>query len=115
VNSPPANVIELIKKKKDESRKVEIVENFMKNFKEEYARDPTTDEVYENLREQVAMDIVQRVFNKAKSSEKDSGNTKPSAVQSRTGALFRNALNAINSNRITGNTLERMPPSDENV
>lgn len=107
---PPSNMLELIKKKRDEARKTEIVEIFINSFRKEYSREPTTEEVYENLKEQVALDTIKRVFGKTKPEEQ-----KPSMSSIQAVSMFKNALSAINVKRNVGEPLERFPKGDDNV
>lgn len=102
------NMIEMIKRKREEARKIDIVESFISKFKLEYAREPTTEEVYENLKEQVAIDIIQKAFGKTEQPDN-------SSIKTKTSAMFRNALTSINLSRATGQTLEPYPHNIDNV
>ena len=104
---PSSTMLELIKRKRDETRKAEIVETFIKNFRKEYSREPTAEEVYENLKEEVAKDIVTKVFaaNKPRSS----------VDTARVGSMFRNAVGALSAQRALGDTIERPPENIWNM
>ena len=100
---PSINMLELIKRKREETRKAEIVENFIKNFRQEYSREPSNDEIYENLKEQVAQDIVNKVVARL------SPNTNNNVKMSKTASMFRNAVGAINLSKTVGEELEPAP------
>lgn len=100
---PSTNMLELIKRKREETRKAEIVESFIKNFRQEYSREPSNDEIYENLKEQVAQDIVNKVV--ARLSPDNNNNVKIS----KTASMFRNAVSAINLSKTVGQELEPTP------
>lgn len=112
---PSSTMLDLIKKKRDETRKAQIVEDFITKFRNEYSREPTNEEVYENLKEQVAVDIVTRVIgNLRKTTSSTIANN--STPVSKTASMFRNALGAINGKRTLGEHLESKPPTgDTNV
>jgi hypothetical protein len=61
-----AGMIELIKRKKDNVQKENIIETFMEDFQKEYSRTPTTEEIYENLQEKVTQNTIMSVLNKKK-------------------------------------------------
>ena len=78
------------------------MEDFIKNFRKEYSREPTNDEIYENLKEQVAQDIVNKVVARL---APESNNVKVS----KTASMFRNALGAISLSKTMGQELEPTP------
>lgn len=104
---PSTSMLELIRKKREETKKAEIVEKFIRQFRSEYSREPTTEEVYENLKEQVASDIVKKVVANMSQRTESGG-----AGVSKTASVFRNALGAINAKRALGEELERSPSNN---
>ena len=57
-------MIEMIKKKKDNIQKEQLVEEFIQKFITEYARNPTTEEIYENLQDELEKNIIDNVLQK---------------------------------------------------
>lgn len=101
-------MMDLIKKKREETRKAEIVENFIINFRKEYSREPSTDEIYENLKEQVAQDIVNKVVGRMSNTVIPKQNNTNLGL-SKTASIMRNALGVINAKKVLGEDLSRNP------
>jgi hypothetical protein len=57
-------MIELIKQKKDNLHKEQLVETFIENFKSEYSRSPTTIEIHENLQDELTTIVIDSILNK---------------------------------------------------
>lgn len=61
--SEASKIVQLIKAKQDSINKQLEVEDFIKKFKKEYSRNPTTTEVYENLQDKVNKETINKVIN----------------------------------------------------
>lgn len=91
---PSTTMVDLIKKKREEARKAEIITDFINKFRNEYSREPTVDEVYENLREVVAEELVQKIMNKTivPSEQETILNEKPSLKNLAAGVMLTKKL-----------------------
>lgn len=110
---PSTNMIELIKRKKEETRKAKIIEDFIINFRNEYSREPTPEEVYENLQENIAEQFIKRLMsNKSINNQNQTNiNNSDNQTQGQNKALniFKNAVNAVNTKIALGENINNNP------
>ena len=69
------NMIELIKRKKEIINKEQQIEEFITKFQKEYSREPTVDEILENLQDEIATTFITNILNKKKHNEKISNDS----------------------------------------
>lgn len=60
------SMIEIIKNKKEEISKENIIENFIETFTKEYSREPSIIEIYDNLESKVDNKVIEQFFTKSK-------------------------------------------------
>jgi len=111
---PSNSMLDMIKRKRDETRKAKIIEDFIVKFREEYSREPSTDEIYENLQENIAESFIKRIVGNREANAGAGSSSQQTLPKQQTqpkqppAALtnFRNAVGLVNAKMALGEKID---------